>query len=69
MPYKDELDDGMKIQVLSLNGHEWLDYHEKIIQAAWEAQHAISTSNYTSVLAIVKSNQWPSNLREKQCLT
>ena len=30
MPYEVQLEDGMKIQVSSLNGHDWSDYREKL---------------------------------------
>jgi hypothetical protein len=69
MPYEVELEDGMKVQVSSLNGHDWSDYREKLTQAAREARSATPASNYATVLAVIKSNQWPSNLREQQCLT
>ena len=69
MPYEVELEDGMKIQVLSLNGHDWSVYHEKLVQAVWEAQRTTLKADYAIVLAVVKSNQWPSNIREQQCLT
>ena len=69
MPYEVELEDGMKIQVLSLNGHDWSGYCKKLAQAAWEAQCATPEADYATVLAVIKSNQWPSTLRERQCLT
>jgi hypothetical protein len=56
MSYEVKLDDGMKIQVSSLNGHEWLNYHEKLLSVSWEAKHVTPKSNYTTVLAIIKSN-------------
>ena len=68
MPYEVELKDGMKIQISSLNGHDWSVYRKKLVQAAWEAQRATSTSDYATVLVVIKSNQWPSTLRERQCL-
>ena len=70
MPYYEvELEDGMKIQVSSLNGHDLLVYCEKLAQAVWEAQHATPEADSATVLAVVKSNQWPSTLCERQCLT
>ena len=69
MSYEVEPEDGMKIQVSSLNGHDWLVYHEKLVQAVWEAQRATLKADYTIVLAVIKSNQWPSNICEQQCLT
>ena len=69
MPYEVQLEDGMKIQVTSLNGHDWLDYQEKIIYAAREARSATPASVYATVLAIIKSNQWPTSIYERQCLT
>ena len=69
MPHEVELEDGMKIQVSSLNGHDWSGYHEKLAQAAREAQCATLEADYTTVLAVIKSNQWPSTLCEWQCLT
>ena len=59
----------MKIQVTSLNGHDWSDYREKIIHAAREAQSATPASVYTTVLAVVQSNQWPTSIYKRQCLT
>ena len=59
----------MKVQVSSLNGHDWSDYHEKIIHAAQEARSATPASVYATVLAVIKSNQWPSSIYERQCLT
>ena len=69
MPYEVQLEDGMKIQVLSLNGHDWSDYREKIIRAAREARSATPALVYATVLAIIKSNQWPTTIYERQCLT
>ena len=69
MPYEVELEDGMKIQILSLNRHDWSDYREKILSAAREAKHTTPEADYATVLAVVKSNQWPSTLHERQCLT
>ena len=69
MPYEVQLEDGMKIQVTSLNGHDWSDYHEKISCAVWEARSATPASVYATVLAIIKSNQWPTTIDEQQCLT
>ena len=53
MPYEVELEDGMKVQVSSLNGFNWLDYREKIIRAAREAQRATPELHYAIVLAII----------------
>jgi hypothetical protein len=58
----------MRTQVSSLNGHDWSDYREKITQAAWEARSATPASDYTTVLAVIKSNKWPENPRERHCL-
>jgi hypothetical protein len=69
MPYEVELENGMKVQVSSLNGHDWSDYREKLTQAVREARSATPASDYATVLAVIKSNQWPSNLHEQQCLT
>ena len=69
MPYEVELEHGMKIQVSSLNGHDWSVYHEKLVQAVREAQCTTSKVDYATVLAVIKSNQWPSNICEWQCLT
>ena len=69
MPYEVQLEDGMKIQVTSLNGHNWSDYREKIIHTAWEARSATPTSVYATVLTVVKSYQWPSSIDKQQCLT
>ena len=69
MPYEVQLEDGMKIQVTSLNGHDWSDYREKIIHAAREARSATPASVYATVLAVIKSNQWPTSIYERQCLT
>ena len=59
----------MKIKVTSLNGHDWSDYREKLIHTAQEAQSATPASIYATVLAVVKSNQWPTSVYERQCLT
>ena len=34
MPYEVEREDGMKIQVSSLNGHDWSVYREKLVCVA-----------------------------------
>ena len=59
----------MNIQVSSLNGHNWQDYHEKLIQAAREAQRATPPADYATVLAIMKSSQRPSDAKHQLCLT
>ena len=69
MPYEVQLEDGMRIQVSSLNGHDWLDYHKKIIRATWEVQRATPELNYTIVLAIMKANQIPNDANKQHCLT
>ena len=69
MPYEVQLEDGMKIQVTSLNGHDWLDYCEKIIHAVQEVRSTTPTSIYATVLAVIKSNQQPTRIYELQCLT
>ena len=69
MPYEVQLEDGMRIQVSSLNGHDWLDYHKKIIRATWEAQRATPELNYAIVLAIMKANQIPNDANKRHCLT
>ena len=69
MPYKVELEDGMKVQVSSLNGFNWLDYREKIIRAAQEAQRATLELDYATVLAIIKANQIPNDANKRHCLT
>jgi hypothetical protein len=68
MPYEVQLEDGMRTQVSSLNGHNWSDYCEKITQAAREARSATPASDYATVLAVIKSNKWPENPRERHCL-
>ena len=59
----------MKIQVSSLNGHDWSNYREKLLCAAREAKRATSESDYAMVLAIVKSNQRPNDMYKRNCLT
>ena len=57
MPYYEvELEDGMRLQVSSLNGRKWTEYREILIRAAREAQRATPASDYATVLATVKSN-------------
>ena len=69
MPYEVQLEDGMRIQVSSLNGHDWSDYHEKLLSAAREARRATLESDYATVLAIIKSGQRPKDIYKQQCLT
>ena len=63
-----ELEDGMKIQITSLDGHDWSDFRKILIQAAREAQRATPETDYATVLAVIKSNKWPENPRERHCL-
>ena len=70
MPYYEvELEDGMRLQVSSLNGRKWSDYHGILIQATWEAQRATPDADYATVLAIMKTNQMPTTIHEQCCLT
>ena len=69
MPYEVKLEDGMKIQVSSLNRYNWSNYHEILIHTVWEAQQAMLELNYTIILAIMKSNQRPNDNYKQQCLT
>ena len=69
MHYKVKLEDGMKIQVSSVNRHDWSNYREILICTVWEAQQAMPGLNYTIVLAIMKSNQRPNDNYKQQCLT
>lgn len=53
MPYEVECEDGMKIQVSSLNRlHDWPDYCEKFTQAARKARRATPEHDYAIVLVI-----------------
>ncbi|KAI9570019.1 hypothetical protein HD554DRAFT_2037697 [Boletus coccyginus] len=56
MSYEVELEDGLRVQVLSSNGHDWSDYHE-------------ISSDYAIILAAIKSNQMPKGIREQFLLT
>ena len=58
----------MKIQITSLDGHDWSDFRKILIQAAREAQRATPETDYATVLAVIKSNKWPENPRERHCL-
>ncbi|KAF8131681.1 hypothetical protein EV363DRAFT_1296447 [Boletus edulis] len=67
MPYEVQLEDGMKIQVSSLNGHNWSHYREKLIHAAREARRATPEHDYTTVLTLVRTNQRPKTIYEQRC--
>ena len=70
MPYYEvQLEDGMRIQVTSLNGHKWSEYRENLLSAVREAKRVTPDSDYATVLAIIKSNQIPTKLHEKLSLT
>ena len=70
MPYYEvELEDSMRIQVSSLNGHEWSEYRKNLLSAVWEAKRATPDSDYATVLAIIKSNRIPTKPHEKLSLT
>ena len=70
MPYYEvQLKDGMRIQVMSLNGHDWSDYCEKLLSVVWETRCATLESGYATVPAIIKSNQRPNDIYKQQCLT
>ena len=68
MPYEVQLEDGMRVQVSSLNGQDWSDYREKLLGAARAARRLTPESDYTTVLAIIKADQWPSDTRARHCL-
>ena len=58
----------MRLQVSSLNGHEWTEYRGILIQAAREAQRATPDADYATVLATVKSNQQPTTMSVRRGL-